>query len=45
MTYGEPFILWDPEFGSVAEKDLAGSVCPHELAHVWFGDLVRWTKL
>ncbi len=48
MTYGEPFILWDPESGSATEKELAASVAPHELAHVWFGDIVTcdwWSRM
>ncbi len=41
MTYGEGFILLDPEDPNPADTELSSSVAPHELAHAWFGDLVR----
>ncbi len=42
ITYGE-YILMKPENETVAGKRSYASVCAHELAHQWFGDLVTMT--
>ncbi len=48
MTYGETFILLDPEDPSPVDIEFSTSVAPHEFAHVWFGDLVTldwWSRM
>lgn len=42
VTYGE-YILMKPENETVAGRRSYASVCAHELAHQWFGDLVTMT--
>ena len=48
VLYRETFVLYDPETSSLEDKDIVTSVVAHELAHMWFGDLVTmkwWTDL
>lgn len=40
VTYGEEGMLTQPENETLAFKHDWASVCAHELAHQWFGDLV-----
>ncbi|MGD0055529.1 MAG: M1 family metallopeptidase [Acidimicrobiales bacterium] len=40
VTYRETALLVDPEQASLAEKKRVAEVVAHELAHMWFGDLV-----
>ena len=44
ITYREAVLLVDPERGSQYEVQVVGEVIAHEIAHMWFGDLVtmRW---
>lgn len=44
ITFRESLLLIDPETSTQAERELVADVVAHELAHMWFGDLVtmRW---
>lgn len=44
ITYRESFILVDPKVANVDNYELVASVAAHEMAHMWFGDLVtmKW---
>ena len=44
ITYRESLLLVDPTTSTQAEQQLVADVVSHELAHMWFGDLVtmRW---
>ncbi len=48
ITYRETNILWDEAANSRADSDRVIEVIAHELAHMWFGNLVTlewWTDL
>ena len=44
ITYREVLLLVDPESATQREMQLVADVVAHELAHMWFGDLVtmKW---
>ncbi|KAJ3593591.1 hypothetical protein NHX12_005925 [Muraenolepis orangiensis] len=44
ITYRETALLYDPATSSVGNKERVTTVISHELAHMWFGNLVtlRW---
>ncbi len=44
ITYRESLLLVDPRTSTQVEKELVADVVSHELAHMWFGDLVtmKW---
>ncbi len=44
ITFRESVLLVDPETSTQHERQLVADVVAHELAHMWFGDLVtmRW---
>ncbi|XP_049573010.1 aminopeptidase N [Syngnathus scovelli] len=44
ITYRETALLYDPEKSSPGNKQRVATVIAHELAHMWFGNLVtmRW---
>ncbi|WP_420452784.1 M1 family metallopeptidase [Ilumatobacter sp.] len=44
ITFRESLLLVDPERSTQNERQLVADVVAHELAHMWFGDLVtmRW---
>ena len=44
ITYREALLIVDPERGSQSEVQSVAEVIAHEIAHMWFGDLVtmRW---
>uniref|UniRef100_A0A3Q3X670 Aminopeptidase n=1 Tax=Mola mola TaxID=94237 RepID=A0A3Q3X670_MOLML len=44
VTYRETALLYDPIFSSIANKERVATVISHELAHMWFGNLVtlKW---
>ncbi len=44
ITFGEPYLLLDPEGAALAQRRSHASIMAHELAHLWFGDWVtmRW---
>ena len=44
ITFRENLLLVDPESATQPERQLVADVVAHELAHMWFGDLVtmRW---
>ena len=44
ITYREPALLFDPSNSSAATRQLVAEIIAHEMAHMWFGDLVtmRW---
>ena len=48
ITYYESILLFDPEKSSEATKQAIYEVLAHEMAHMWFGDLVTmawWDNL
>ncbi|KAL0978004.1 hypothetical protein UPYG_G00164620 [Umbra pygmaea] len=44
ITYRETALLYDPEISSVGNRESVATVVAHELAHMWFGNLVtlKW---
>lgn len=44
VTYRETALLYDPVLSSTGNKERVATVIAHELAHMWFGNLVtvRW---
>ncbi|XP_041853604.1 aminopeptidase N-like isoform X2 [Melanotaenia boesemani] len=44
ITYRETALLYDEEFSSNSNKERIATIIAHELAHMWFGNLVtlRW---
>ncbi|CAJ1057308.1 aminopeptidase Ey-like [Xyrichtys novacula] len=44
ITYRETALLYDEDFSSNSNKERIASIISHELAHMWFGNLVtlRW---
>ncbi|XP_047452850.1 aminopeptidase N-like [Mugil cephalus] len=44
ITYRETALLYDPRFSSNSNKERIATIIAHELAHMWFGNLVtlRW---
>uniref|UniRef100_A0A8C5CU20 Aminopeptidase n=1 Tax=Gadus morhua TaxID=8049 RepID=A0A8C5CU20_GADMO len=44
ITYRESALLYNPAFSSIEDKEYVATVISHELAHMWFGNLVtmRW---
>ena len=44
ITFREALLLVDPASATMQEEMLVADVVAHELAHMWFGDLVtmRW---
>ena len=44
VTFRERYVLVDPDTATQAEKQAVVDVIAHELAHMWFGDLVtmKW---
>ena len=44
ITFRESLLLVDPATSTMSEQQLVADVVAHELAHMWFGDLVtmRW---
>ena len=48
ITYREPALLVDPESSSSGTRQLVAEIVAHEMAHMWFGDLVTmswWNDL
>ncbi|XP_074522826.1 aminopeptidase N-like [Halichoeres trimaculatus] len=48
ITYRETALLFDPVLSSTGNKERVNSVIAHELAHMWFGNLVTlqwWNDL
>ncbi|XP_017284204.1 aminopeptidase N [Kryptolebias marmoratus] len=44
VTYRESGLMYDPTLSSIGNKESVATVIAHELAHMWFGNLVtlRW---
>uniref|UniRef100_A0A3B4ZNG6 Peptidase M1 membrane alanine aminopeptidase domain-containing protein n=1 Tax=Stegastes partitus TaxID=144197 RepID=A0A3B4ZNG6_9TELE len=44
ITYRETVLLYDEEYSSNSNKERIATIIGHELAHMWFGNLVtlRW---
>uniref|UniRef100_A0A8C7TEK9 Aminopeptidase n=1 Tax=Oncorhynchus mykiss TaxID=8022 RepID=A0A8C7TEK9_ONCMY len=44
ITYRETALLYDPKMSSNSNKERIATIIAHELAHMWFGNLVtlRW---
>uniref|UniRef100_A0A3Q1HIE2 Aminopeptidase n=1 Tax=Anabas testudineus TaxID=64144 RepID=A0A3Q1HIE2_ANATE len=44
VTYRETNLLYDPVTSSIRNKETTATIIAHELAHMWFGNLVtlRW---
>ena len=44
ISYRETALLVDPEKSSIQTKQLVAAIIAHEMAHMWFGDLVtmKW---
>ena len=40
ITYRMTSLLYDPAMASLSEKQRVTTVIAHELAHMWFGNLV-----
>ncbi len=48
ITYRERILLFDPQSSTAATKQAIAEVMAHEIAHMWFGDLVTmewWDNL
>uniref|UniRef100_A0A6Q2ZIH0 Aminopeptidase n=1 Tax=Esox lucius TaxID=8010 RepID=A0A6Q2ZIH0_ESOLU len=48
ITYRETALLYDPEMSSNSNKERIATIIAHELAHMWFGNLVTlnwWNDL
>ncbi|KAM4744490.1 aminopeptidase N-like [Anableps anableps] len=48
VTYRETALLYDPLLSSIGNKERVATVISHELAHMWFGNLVTlqwWNDL
>ena len=48
ITYREPALLVDPQTSSARTREMVASIVAHEMAHMWFGDLVTmawWNDL
>jgi alanyl aminopeptidase len=43
ITFADRLLLLDPKTASLAQKRGLASVTAHEMAHMWFGDLVTMT--
>ena len=45
VTYREVALLVDPKMSSTKVKERVALTVAHELAHLWFGDLVTMVSL